>query len=107
MISLEDGTVYDENGRKIGTYLLTDNTLKSIEVYTEYEGNGYGSQIIDTLCDQLTDQYAALYVACVSNPALEHILQKRGGEIIESYQLPIAGHGLLDGEYPDYKLDFD
>lgn len=107
MISLEDGTVYDEDGRKIGSYLLTQNTLKSIEVYTEYEGNGYGSQIIDALCDQLSDQYTELYVACVSNPALEHILQKRDGEIIESHQLPIAGHGLLDSKYPDYKVTLD
>lgn len=105
MVTVDDGVVRVDDGQKIGSYLLTDNTLKSIEIYPPYQDEGFGKSVIMALCDALEPEYDALYIACVSNPALEHILSTYGGYEVSSHELPIAGHGMLDGEYPDYKID--
>lgn len=98
-IKLSDGT-------KIGEILYTENTLKQIDIYPPYQGEGYGTKIIQELAQKFQTQgYSEMYIACVTNSKLDHIAEhKLNGEQIDNSSVPIFPDPILEPDKPNYEL---
>lgn len=56
----DDGKVYKAIAKEVGTVFI----LKNINVDEEFQGQGYGSQILEDAMDEAQDEYEAIILLC-------------------------------------------
>jgi RimJ/RimL family protein N-acetyltransferase len=89
---------YDENGNVIGIYFFSwDEGEYSFDVIVDplHQGKGIGNKLTDSAISQFNFDSEAYenprIKADVVNPAMKHILLKKGFEVIEDY----PGHEIM------------
>lgn len=73
---LEDGNMfalYDDDLKAVSIVVHIDNNtceLKNIAVYTQYQGQGYGSTLIRHICNHYKERYKAILVGTGESPSI-------------------------------------
>lgn len=92
---IESGNVYlciDEEGDAVGTVTLNENEIGRLFVLPEYQGNGYGRELLGFSEKAVMEEHNSI-VLHASLPA-KNIYLKRGFKITESH--------VLDAPYGDF-----
>ncbi len=92
---IEDGKVFlciDAEGNAVGTVTLNENEIGRLFVLPEFQGNGYGRELLDFSEKAVSEEYDSI-VLHASLPA-KNIYLKRGFRIAESH--------VIDALYGDY-----
>ena len=99
------GHIYNSDRTEIGKIQYTENTIKRIEIYQEYQSNKFGKAAIREFCQEKKNEgFEAVYIACITNPKLISIAESFEGYEVSSHKLPISPHPVLEREKPDYKI---
>ena len=104
---IDRGTLYvlEDSGTAIAEAVVTDEgegvlEIKSLAVNPEYQGKGYGRELIHYIADTYKDSYSILQVGTGDSPATIPFYEKCGftrHHVIENFFIDNYDHPIIEG----------